>query len=103
MMFVLGPCASVGVHVIKPELVFIAMPAGGEIRLNDSVFVGTSVSVAHTVTVSVASSLMFVFGGMFKTGGELTSLTVTLKELVAESGGEPLSVTTVVIVYTPGP
>ena len=37
------------------------------------------------------------------TGGLFTSRTITVKLLVALKGGDPLSVTTVVIVFVPGP
>src|SRR6266481_9941277 len=61
-------------------------------------------SVAVLVTTRVLSALIVRLVCNGNTGGKLlTSLTVTVKELVALMGGEPSSVTTTVIVLTLGP
>src|SRR5438094_71980 len=53
---VLGPWASVGVHVSTPVEASSITPGGAEARLNVRVLVGTSGSVARLVTTSVVSS-----------------------------------------------
>ena len=58
ILFVLGPCASVGVHEMAPVLGLIAIPAGGETRLKVNVLVGMSESVAEAQTFNVVSSLI---------------------------------------------
>jgi hypothetical protein len=62
-----------------------------------------SESVAVFVTTSGVSSVTVRFVCAGSTGAELTSLTTTLKELVALSKGEPSSVTTTVTVFVLGP
>ena len=57
IVFVLGPCASVGVHVNTPLTGLILAPGGGLIRLNVSVLFGTSASVALIVSVKELPSL----------------------------------------------
>src|ERR1051326_3510389 len=101
-VFVLGPCASVGVHVITPEGE-MAAPVGAESKVYVSVFAGISGSVAVSTTVINVNSLIVRSAGAGRTGALLTSSTVTVKELVALFGGAPLSVATVVIVKTWGP
>ena len=65
---------------------------------------GTSESVAALVTASVVSSLIVWLAGVWVNDGALfTSLTTTVKVLVALRFGEPLSVTTVVKVLVLGP
>src|SRR5436853_330516 len=68
-----------------------------------SVFAGKSASVAVFVTVRSINSatLRLVWTG--KTGREFTSVTATVKVLVAFNGGEPLSVATVMKMLVPGP
>src|SRR5712664_568223 len=68
-----------------------------------SALAGKSGSVAVLVTINVESSLTVRFNWPGKEGGLLTSLTVTVKVFVALRGGEPLSVTTTVIVLVLGP
>src|SRR6266487_1154575 len=88
---------------MAPEAALIVIPPGGEIRLNVSVLVGRSGSVAEADTASVVSSFKVWSAGTVNTGALLTSLTTTLKLLVPLSGGKPLSVTTVVRVFVLGP
>ena len=64
---------------------------------------GMSVSVAVLVTMSWVSSLTLKLGCALRDGGEFTSRTITVKALVALSGGFPLSVTTVVKRFVLGP
>ena len=79
------------------------IPLGGESSENVNVLVGISASVAEALTFRVVNSLIVWFVGTVRTGGVLTSWTVTVKELVALIGGEPLSVTTTVIKLVLGP
>ena len=58
MVLTLGPCDSVGVHVIAPVPGTIAMPAGGEIRLKDRPLAGISGSVAEAETDNVVNSVI---------------------------------------------
>src|SRR6266404_3970476 len=58
MMFVLGPCASLGVQVNKPLQGSMTAPAGALLRKKTATnVVGKSKSVAELVRVSVVSSL----------------------------------------------
>src|SRR5438094_425154 len=98
IVFVLGPCASVGVQLIAPLLPLIVMPAGGPTRLNVSVLAGTSASVALAVTASALNSSVVKCTRLLTTRRTITSRTVTVKMLVALNAGTPLSVTTTVIV-----
>src|SRR5580765_8433408 len=68
-----------------------------------SVLAGRSGSVAVLVTLNVESSFTVLSNWAGKEGGLLISLTVTVKEFVALSGGEPLSVTTTVTALVLGP
>src|SRR5437660_10028981 len=103
IVFVLGPCASFGVQLIAPLLPLIVIPTGGPTRLNVSVLVGTSASVALAVTANALSSSSVWFPGTVNTGATFTSRTVTVKLFVALKAGTPLSVTTTVIVFVLGP
>src|ERR1051326_1956241 len=58
IVFVLGPCASSGVQLIAPLAGLMVSPLGGETRLNVSVLVGRSGSVAEAETDKVVSSSM---------------------------------------------
>ena len=98
IVLTLGPWASVGVQFIAPVLGFMDRPAGGKTRLKVNVLAGISASVAEAETDSVANSFIVWFAGTVSEGGLFTSLTVTLNVLVALRGGEPSSVTTVIIV-----
>src|SRR5206468_1780599 len=100
---VLGPCVSVGVQVSTPLLGSRFTPVGADTKLKVNVFAGRSASLAVFVTVSVLSSVMVRSGGTVSTGARFTSLTITVKLLVALNGGTPLSVTTVAIVPMLGP
>src|SRR5881396_1786772 len=64
---------------------------------------GRSVSLAVFVTTNSLSSLIVWSGGTVRTGTPFTSLTTTVKLLVALSAGVPLSVTLTVIVFVLGP
>src|SRR5262245_1247749 len=97
-IFVLGPCAAVGVQVNTPVVGLRLAPGGAESRLNVSVFVGTSPSSAVIVNVSVLSSLMVFSKIGSSTGALFTSLTVTVRLFVSLRAGVPLSVTLTVIV-----
>src|SRR3989442_14883571 len=56
IIFVLGPCASVGVQVKTPVFGFRLTPVGADAKLNVSRLAGRSASVAAIVTISVLSS-----------------------------------------------
>src|SRR5215468_2833109 len=101
IVFVLGPCASVGVQVITPELEIVA-PAGAVNKVYVRVFRGKSLSMAVFVTIKVVNSATVASAWAGRTGGVFAGLTMTRKLFVALSGGEPLSVTTVVIVFVVG-
>src|SRR5206468_2464440 len=94
---VLGPWASVGVHVSTPVDASSITPGGAEARLKVSVSAGTSGSIALFVTVSVVSSLTVWSGGVIKMGAPFTSFTATVKLPKSLNGGEPSSVTSTVI------
>ena len=67
-------------------------------------FRGLSTSLAEFVTTSdVRSPMIASVGAVSKAGGEFTSLMMTSNSLVVPSGGTPSSVTTVVMVFVPGP
>ena len=57
-VFVLGPCASLGVHVITPLLAPIVIPLGALTSAKVNVFAGISESLAVFVTVKVVNSLI---------------------------------------------
>src|SRR5881397_4209753 len=94
---VLGPWASVGVHVSTPLLGFKFTPAGADTRLKVNVLAGRSASLAVFVTVSVLSSATVRSVGTVSTGALLASVTTTVKLLVSLDGGAPLSVAFTVI------
>src|SRR5262249_43560093 len=58
MVLVLGPCASVGVHVIAPDAGLMVIPGGWEFRLKVSTLAGMSESLAEAEAERVVSSLM---------------------------------------------
>lgn len=101
MVFVLGPCASVGVQVITPELEIVA-PEGAANKEYVRVFGGESLSVAVFVTVNVVNSATVGSACTGRIGAVFAGLTMTRKLFVALSGGFPLSVTCVVIVFVLG-
>jgi len=101
MVFVLGPCASVGVQEITPELEIVA-PVGAANKVYVKVFGGESLSVAVFVTISVVNSVTVVSACAGRSGAVFAGLTTTRKLFVALSGGIPLSVTTVVMVFVLG-
>src|SRR4051794_33930277 len=97
-VLVLGPCASVGVQLKTPEEELIPAPEGAPgSRLKLSACAGRSGSLAVAVKVSAFPPLIDLFPIGLSTGGALTSFTVTV--IVSESfrGGEPLSVTRMVM------
>src|SRR5580765_7008941 len=66
-------------------------------------FGGMSESVAVLVTVNNVNSAIVRFVCAESTGALFVSVTTTVKRFVALRGGDPLSVTTVVIRFVPGP
>src|SRR5205807_2502790 len=95
MVFVLGPCASLGVPEQMPLADLMVAPERGLTKLKPSVFAGRSVALA--VKVSGANSLTVLLPMGASTGGEFTSLTAMLTDWVALRLGAPLSVTRTVI------
>src|SRR5689334_11577260 len=102
MRFVVPVWAAVGVQVIIP-LVSMAAPVGGFTSEYVRLFAGISLSVAVLVTTIATwlSTVRFVCTG--RTGALFTSVTTTTKLFEALNGGEPLSVTTVVMIFVLGP
>src|SRR6185295_5285893 len=92
MRFVLPACEWSGVQVITPALSMVAL-VGAARKEYVSVFAGRSSSVAVFVTTRAARGAMSRLVWPGRIGGVLTSWTITMKELVALSGGTPSSVT----------
>src|SRR5436190_10953 len=103
IVFVLGPCASVGVQLNTPLSGLMLAPAGGLTRLNVSDLVGTSESVAVIVSVNRLPSGMVCGARVANTGALFTSFTTTVKLFVSLKLGTPLSVTCTTIVFVLGP
>jgi hypothetical protein len=101
-VFVPGPWPSSGVQLINPFVVTVN-PLGPFTSVNVSPFVGTSLSVALASALQPTCSTMFVSPGTVSAGALFNSVTITSKLFVTLKGGTPLSVTTVVIVFVPGP
>src|SRR2546425_468993 len=81
MLLVLGPWASVGVHVNAPDDPLIVAPDGAPgSRLNVNVCAGTSASVAVAVKLRSVPSLIVWFEIGFSAGALFTSLTIIVKE-----------------------
>ena len=81
-VFVLGPCASVGVQVKTPLAELIAALVGAETRLKASVCVGASASVATLVSVITVNSLFVWLSIGTNCGARLTAMTVSRKLLL---------------------
>src|SRR5204863_321004 len=94
---VLGPGASVGVQVSRLVLASRRTPVGAETRPKLSVLAGRSASLAVLVTTRALSSLIVWSAGTVTTRSPYTSLSRSVKLLVALRGGAPLSVTRTVI------
>src|SRR5438477_484523 len=102
-MFVLGPCASVGVQLIAPVAGLMVMPAGELARAKVKVLAGRSASVAVAFTLSDVCSLIVWSAGTVNTGARFTSLTITWNVLVTLRAGTPLSVTLTLTAFVLGP
>src|SRR5688572_32814653 len=103
-----GPCASVGVQAMAPVTGLIVIPAGGDLSVKVSEFVGTSVSLADAETLSTVSSSIVWFAGTVSCGAVLTSRTVTVKVLVTlncwfAKAAALVSVTTTLMTLVIGP
>src|SRR5580765_1427313 len=82
----------------------MVIPTGAETRLQVSVLGGRSESLAGLSNTSkVSSSILNSEIASRKAGAVLTSLTMTVKRLVALRAGTPLSVTFTVIKLVLGP
>ena len=98
MGLVLGPCASVAVHVNTPLLEFkVAFVGTLEAKLNVNAFAGRSGSLAIFVNVRVVSSYIVWLVIAAKVGALFVSRTVIVKVCVALRLGDPLSVTMTLI------
>src|SRR4029453_16584148 len=97
-VFVLGPCASVGVQVKTPVLGSRFAPGGALTRANVNVLDGLPGSVADSVRVRGLPSLI-VWLAIGASAGGLFALftTTTVKLRVALRLGTPLSVTRTVM------
>src|SRR5438552_3484491 len=102
-MFVLGPCASVGVQLIAPLAGLMVMPAGELTKAKVKLLAGRSASVAVALTLSVVCSVIVWSAGTVNTGARFTSLTVTVNVLVTLRAGTPLSVTLTLTAFVLGP
>jgi hypothetical protein len=76
IVFVLGPCASVGVHEITPELEIVA-PAGAANKVYVRISGGESLSVAVFVTINVVNSATVVSACAGRIGGVFPAETMT--------------------------
>src|SRR5439155_25534537 len=90
-------------QVNTPLLCLHDAPLISETKLKVNVLAGRSASLALFVTVSVLSSDTVRSVSTISTGALFTSLTITVKLLVALNAGTPLSITRVVIVLVLGP
>src|SRR5437899_8032697 len=84
MEFVLGPCASVGVHVKTPVDGLMAAPGGtpaSKLKVRDCV--GISGSEADAVNVSSVPSFTVRLPILERTGGLFTSVTTTVNDLAS--------------------
>src|ERR1051325_4408363 len=96
IVFVVGPSTSfVGASVITPLASMLAQD-GGDTNWYVSTLAGRSESLAVFVTINVVNSANVRSICTGSTGALFTSLTVTMKLLVALKGGVPLSETTTV-------
>ena len=92
------------VQLKTPVFALIVAPADAPApRLKSSEFVGKSESVAVAVKLTVWPMKFVRLAIGASPGALFTSLTVTVKELVALRAGAPLSVTMVVNVFVLGP
>ena len=97
-----GPSCSVGVQVITPDGL-TARPAGPRTSPKASALAGRSASAADKANWNGTDSFRFCWGTTAMTGTELTSPTVTVKELVLLNAGDPPSVTLTRTTWTLGP
>src|SRR5205823_1650097 len=81
-MFVLGPCASVGVQLAAPVIGFKVVPGVQLASAKVKVLAGRSASVAVAFTLSDVCSLIVWSAGTVNTGARFTSLTITWNVLV---------------------
>src|SRR5437762_2908643 len=99
---VLGPCASLGVQAIAPFAATVN-PAGPDTSAKVSVLAGMSASVAVALTFNAVSSLIVWLAGIVSAGAVFTSLTTTVRLLVALRLGVPSSKTRTVTTLVLGP
>src|SRR2546425_13242554 len=81
-VFVLGPCASVGVQAMAPPEE-TARPVGPDTSAKVSVLAGRSESVAVAFTLNRVCSAVVWVAGTVSSGAVFTSVTMTRKLLVA--------------------
>src|SRR2546427_10977906 len=85
-VFVLGPCASVGVQAMAPAEETVR-PVGPDTNAKVSVLAGRSESVAVAVQLSAGCSAMVCVPGTGSTGAGVNFGKATLKAMVAVSVG----------------
>src|SRR6185503_8084012 len=102
--FVPGRGVAGGVHENSPLAAFNEAPGGKPgPKLKLRALAGRSPSVALTVKLTGTPDSTVRLAGTVRAGGWFTSITRTVKRFVALKGGEPLSRTTIVMVFVPGP
>src|SRR5688572_4789462 len=78
MALVLGPCATVGVHMKMPRLVSMLAPGGGARSDQRRVLAGRSESLPETANARGEPSLTTLVPGAAMTGAVLISLITTV-------------------------
>src|SRR4051812_9171120 len=97
IVFVAGPCASVGVHVNAPETGSRLVRSGAETMAKVRLLGGISASEALKLNASTFPSITVLLPIGASVGVAFTSVMVTEKVFASFRGGEPLSVTRTVI------
>src|SRR2546421_6131211 len=102
-MFVLGPCASLGVQLIAPLAGLMVMPVGALTNAKVKLLAGMSSFINDTATTEIFSLAYATLVRTVSTGALFTSLTITWNVLVTLRAGTPLSVTLTLTAFVLGP
>src|SRR3989440_8211422 len=102
-MFVLGPCASLGVQLIAPLAGLMVMPVGALTNAKVKLLAGMSSFINDTATTEIFSLAYATLVRSVNTGARFTSLTITWNVLVTLRAGTPLSVTLTLTTFVLGP
>src|SRR5271157_1463234 len=100
---VLGAWSAVGVHVKTPLVVMLAPVGASASKVNVTVWGGRSVSVALAVKLRSVLAYTTWLDNAARMGGVLGAPTTTVKLLLSESGGVPLSAAMIEIRLVLGP